>query len=196
MRSHPTRREGFTLIELMITVAIIGILAAIAIPSFTSYQNRSRRAEAMTNVSAISKAEAAHFAASGVYHGTIPVPGGVLGAMKRLWDAASKAEFDPIGYQPEGAVYYDYDVNTVPGDCTCPPGQNGEALCYTISANGDIDGDGFIGSVVYFKRDPNGDSCSTAVTALPFVPDPGTGNPVYERPIVVPHDNPPLADDF
>ena len=41
---------GFTLIELMITVAIIGILASIAIPSYRSYILKSRRSEAMTEL--------------------------------------------------------------------------------------------------------------------------------------------------
>ncbi|MDE2203449.1 MAG: type IV pilin protein [Burkholderiaceae bacterium] len=39
------RPRGFTLVELMITVAIVGILAVIAYPSFTSYIQKSRRAD-------------------------------------------------------------------------------------------------------------------------------------------------------
>lgn len=53
MLNRRRRQEGFTLIELMIVVAIIGILAAIAIPAFINYVKRSKTSEAPANLKAM-----------------------------------------------------------------------------------------------------------------------------------------------
>jgi type IV pilus assembly protein PilA len=60
-------RKGFTLIELMIVVAIIGILASIAIPNFLKFQAKSKMAEAKTNLGAIYTGEISFFGEKNMY---------------------------------------------------------------------------------------------------------------------------------
>ncbi len=62
-------RKGFTLIELLIVVAIIGVLAAIAIPTYLSYVNRAKQSEAATNLGAIFTDEVAFNASNSFYLG-------------------------------------------------------------------------------------------------------------------------------
>ena len=60
-------KKGFTLIELMIVVAIIGILAAIAIPNFLKFQAKSKQSEAKSNLGAIFTGQTSYFGEYGAY---------------------------------------------------------------------------------------------------------------------------------
>ena len=60
--------KGFTLIELLVVVAIIGILAAIAIPQFSAYRSQGFNARASSDLRNLATAEEAYFAANALYN--------------------------------------------------------------------------------------------------------------------------------
>jgi prepilin-type N-terminal cleavage/methylation domain-containing protein len=68
-----TNNKGFTLIELMIVIAIIGILAAIAIPNFIAYRNKSFCSAAESDANAIAAGIADYFSVPSIT--TVPVQG-------------------------------------------------------------------------------------------------------------------------
>ena len=83
------KQEGFTLIELMIVVAIIGILAAIAIPNFLNYQMKSRQSEAKTNTMSVKTSQLAFQGERGCFGSTAAMPAAMpTGGAATLWPAA------------------------------------------------------------------------------------------------------------
>ncbi len=131
-------KKGFTLIELMIVVAIIGILAAIAIPNFMRFQAKSKQAEAKTNL-------------------------GAIGTTAESWrtekDTYVVAFITELGWGPQGTPRYSYWYDVAgtavvfPGSTTTtvdgcdrnatPAGVTGSAAAgtFTAGAKGQIDTD-------------------------------------------------------
>ena len=121
------------MVELVIVVATIGLLAAIAIPSFQRYQLRAKASEATTNLKAIATAQEAYNAEYNSYvEVSTPIPPALPGNVRSPWVFGSA--FDTLGWAPEGPVHFQYLVNA--------DGAGGTATRFTVEARGDIDADG------------------------------------------------------
>jgi len=62
------RQDGFTLVELMVVVAIIGLLSAVAVPNFKKYQAKAKMSEAKLQLSALYTAETSFYSDYNIYH--------------------------------------------------------------------------------------------------------------------------------
>ena len=110
---------GFTLIELMITVAIVGILASVATPLYIKYSYKARTVEASTNLGAIRTSQVSYKSSQDTYINTTIEPDidGVPSGLKKPWPRFSGPDdahltgvgtFSNIGFEPSGQVYFHY----------------------------------------------------------------------------------------
>ena len=137
-------RKGFTLIELMIVVAILGILAAVAIPAFLKYIKRSKTSEATMNVRKIYDGSVTYFASEHVdttgdiLSAQFPTaagmkPAALIGATKteiHNWDAVETWEALQFSIADPFLFAYQYNSEGLEN-----------ASRFTASAFGDLDED-------------------------------------------------------
>ncbi len=162
------KKEGFTLVELMIVIAVLSILMAISIPNYINFQRKAKAAEAKSSLGAIRRTLFAHYAEYDNYNagniGTLTfntgnnqgTPFGDSTAAigdKMPWDY--NTAFSVLGFNAEGSVYYNYsmETNTLAG----------VAAAFTVMASADLDKNGLVSH--YFLTNP-GRSIGRAGDAL------------------------------
>ena len=146
--------SGFTLVELMVVVAIVGILASVAIPMYSKFTARARQTEAKLALSNIFISQKAYYAEQGTFTACLA----------------------PLGYTPDGFVVgggsrrnYAIGFHSAPA-AACGPAANQSCLGYQYPATGPPTvGCAFVDGQAYFSASMavNGSSVAATFTQIP-----------------------------
>ena len=139
MRIEKNNQQGFTLVELMVVVAIVGILAAIAIPQLTRYQIKSRQAEARTNLGGIFVSQMVFFGENSRFGGLAQIGYSVAGLNNRYNYRAITTDTNGI-QTPQPSDLIGSTVAPVTPDHSIFPAASGP-IGFTATATGNIDAD-------------------------------------------------------
>ena len=134
-------KTGFSLIELMIVVAIMAFLAMIAVPNFMRFLAKAKRAEAYMNLSSIYAAEKAYFAEHGTYSPILSGQGGI-GWKPEGYNGGGKNEKFHYSYGFPGAEGSNHFSGKLEGGEAGLGQGRADAQVFVAVAAGDIDGDG------------------------------------------------------
>ena len=156
-----TLKKGFTLIELMIVVAIIGILAAVAIPAFMDYMKKSKKTEAALQLNKIGKNNKTYFITNASYVTTSgaakPAGTACTGPNKKFAvasDWATQAGWQDLDFQVDEPNLFSYAYA-------------GGSSVATATAIGDLDCDGTMITYTLNMTAPSGNAGATLTEPPP-----------------------------
>jgi type IV pilus assembly protein PilA len=178
------KKSGFTLIELMIVVAILGILAAVAVPAFLGYMRRAKTAEVTVNLNNMFKLAASYYESPRNPRG-IPAGGGTgfnlcvvpttgrepadPGSSKQTFNdkASPDNTWVDLGFTISDMVLFSYSLDSqalgISPDCVLNGETVTESAVYTMRANGDLDDDDTLSTFELAVRTDTNNQLSRAI---------------------------------